>query len=186
MEVTHKLLIDMKACSNQRDLFCLWLNGRKSVEFSVDNMLSADGIGLDVVWLGVRLLPLTVGVQFAAECAQHVLPLFETQYPNDLKPRRAIQLAHNFQDYVATTIINYVLDADDSGRKAYIDNNMLAVYPAYAAACAASSVMYYLRGAKERSAMTIHHGIVSYAMNTESKHWIFNRLCELVNHHDIS
>src|SRR5262245_48310173 len=31
---------------------------------------------------------------WAADCAQHVLPLFEAIQPNDERPRRAIELAH--------------------------------------------------------------------------------------------
>ena len=33
---------------------------------------------------------------FAADCAEHVLPIFEKQYPNDDRPRKAIYAARDF------------------------------------------------------------------------------------------
>jgi len=33
---------------------------------------------------------------FAADCAEHVLPLFERRYPNDDRPRKAIEVARKF------------------------------------------------------------------------------------------
>ena len=39
---------------------------------------------------------------FAAECAEHVLPLFEAQHPGDDRPRRAIEVARLFADGKAT------------------------------------------------------------------------------------
>ena len=31
---------------------------------------------------------------WAADCAEHVLPTFETQHPEDNRPRKAIEAAH--------------------------------------------------------------------------------------------
>ena len=35
---------------------------------------------------------------FACDCAEHVLPLFEKKYPQDERPRRAIETARNYAD----------------------------------------------------------------------------------------
>ena len=39
---------------------------------------------------------------FACECAERVLPIFERKYPNDNRPRRAIEVARLFADGKAT------------------------------------------------------------------------------------
>ena len=40
---------------------------------------------------------------FACDCAEHVLYLFEAKYPNDDRPRKAIEVARRFADGGATT-----------------------------------------------------------------------------------
>ena len=39
---------------------------------------------------------------FAADCAEHVLPIFEAAYPNDSRPREALAVARRFADGEAT------------------------------------------------------------------------------------
>jgi len=39
---------------------------------------------------------------FACECAERVLPLYETKYPNDNRPRQAIETARRFANGQAT------------------------------------------------------------------------------------
>ena len=39
---------------------------------------------------------------FAADCAEHVLPIFEAAYPNDARPREAIAVARRFANGEAT------------------------------------------------------------------------------------
>jgi hypothetical protein len=43
----------------------------------------------------VRSAPRSVLVVWAADCAEHVLPLFETRFPDDARPRRAIEVARS-------------------------------------------------------------------------------------------
>ena len=55
---------------------------------------------------------------FAVDCAEHVLPIFEKQYPNDDRPRKAI---HAARDFVDGKISKESLDAarDAEGRVAW-------------------------------------------------------------------
>jgi hypothetical protein len=52
----------------------------------------------DRLWVVLRpeLLPERTLRLFACSCAEHVLPLFEQQYPEDKRPRRAIETARRF------------------------------------------------------------------------------------------
>ena len=61
--------------------------------------------------VGVRRARLTKRVEawndrnlrlFAADCAEHVLPLFEQRYPDDKRPREAIEVARRFARGEAT------------------------------------------------------------------------------------
>src|SRR5208282_4727054 len=65
---------------------------------------------------------------FAADCAEHVLGIYEKQYPKDERPRKAIQAARDFA--------NGLIDADAANAAAYA---AYAVYAANAAADAANA-----------------------------------------------
>src|SRR5208282_186298 len=56
---------------------------------------------------------------FAADCAEHVLGIYEKQYPKDERPRKAIQAARDFA--------NGLIDANAANAAAY------AAYAAYSA-----------------------------------------------------
>ena len=43
-------------------------------------------------------IPLSVLRRFAVECAGHVLSIFEKKYPDDLRPRRAVEAAESYLD----------------------------------------------------------------------------------------
>ena len=47
-----------------------------------------------------------VAVMFAADCAEHVLHLFESKYPNDSRPRLAIEAARNKNANAAANAAN--------------------------------------------------------------------------------
>ena len=82
----------------------------------------------------VRLVRQVMGprewILFAADCAEHVLSVFEERYPEDDRPRLAIKAA---RDYVNGTITRDAADA-----AAYAAARAAAHAAAYAAANAAS------------------------------------------------
>jgi len=72
---------------------------------------------------------------FAADCAEHVLPLFEKEYPNDDRPRLAIQAA---RDFANGKISKQELDAAGDARDAAWAAAWAAAGDAAAAAWAAA------------------------------------------------
>jgi hypothetical protein len=62
---------------------------------------------------------------FAADCAEHVLGLYESKYPNDNRPRNAIQAARDFA--------NGRISLDELNAAAYAANAADAAAAAYAA-----------------------------------------------------
>jgi hypothetical protein len=75
---------------------------------------------------------------FAADCAERVLGLYEKQYPNDDRPRKAIQAARDFANGLITK------DAAD----AYAATAAAAAYAATAAAAANAANAAYAAAAR--------------------------------------
>jgi hypothetical protein len=65
---------------------------------------------------------------FAADCAESVLHIYEKQYPNDARPRKAIQAARDYANGVIT------MEELDAARDAAWDTAWAARAAAYAAA----------------------------------------------------
>jgi len=78
---------------------------------------------------------------FAADCAEHVLDLFEEKYPNDKRPREAIQASRDFANGKISKeqATDISISTDGSVMTAWPYS---AAYAAYAAAAAASSSCY--------------------------------------------
>ena len=84
---------------------------------------------------------------FAADCAEHVLYLFEEKYPDDDRPRKAIQSARDFANdsisaYATNAAANAAYAAADAAyaaANAYATATNAAANAAYAAADAATN-----------------------------------------------
>ena len=92
-------------------------------------------------WLLVRLMSLEQKRKYAIFAAQQVLDIFEAKYPDDERPRKAIEAAaivvenntkENRSAAAAAASAAYTAYADDDSTYAYAD----AAYTAYAAAAA--------------------------------------------------
>ena len=108
--------------------------GKYGADTPIDLLTILDSNGpMDTLWC-LRATQqeadaLTVARLFAIDCAERVLPIFEAKYPNDQRPRQAIQAA---KDYMAGKITREALRA--AAYAAYAAD--AAAYAAYAA-CAA-------------------------------------------------
>ena len=94
---------------------------------------------------------------FAADCAEHVLPLFERQHPNDDRPRRAIEaasaLARGELDAEAARAAAAAAHAASAYAAAAAHSYAAASYAgAYAASYAAACVHAAARSAAARAA----------------------------------
>ena len=69
----------------------------------LDKILEVCGLE-DTLWaLRIVLEPADKDIRlFACDCAERVLPLYETNYPNDNRPRQAIETARRFANGQAT------------------------------------------------------------------------------------
>ena len=80
---------------------------------------------------------------FAADCAEHVLYLFEEKYPDDDRPRKAIQSARDFaNDSISAYATNAAADAAHAAANAAYAANAAVVANAAAAAYAAADASY--------------------------------------------
>ena len=79
-------------------------------------------------------------VRFAADCAERVLPIFEAKYPNDDRPRKAVEAARSgdAQRARAASAAAAAYAAADAA-SAYAAYASASAYAAYAAADAAAS-----------------------------------------------
>ena len=103
MEVftTFALARKAKACPPIIHKMAKYLGGIKkygsSTPISLSLVLKVCGLG-DALWaLQITTQPINKEARlFAADCAEHVLPLFETLYPSDNRPRLAITAARQY------------------------------------------------------------------------------------------
>jgi hypothetical protein len=86
----------------------------------------------DKIWVALRLIPQAKLRFAAADIAESVLDIYEAKYPNDNRPRLAIEAARNGSAYVARAVAAY--DAAAAARAAAAHD---AAYAAAAAAHAA-------------------------------------------------
>ena len=97
------------------------------------------------VWAKARLIRKLlwspqIAALFAADCAERVLPLFEQQYPQDDRPRKAIEAARAWAHGELTTAASAsAADAADAAYAAYAAASAAASAAAYASASAASA-----------------------------------------------
>jgi len=89
----------------------------------------------------VGTLTQDVLVTFAADCAARVLPLFEARFPDDDRPRKAIEAARSGDADAAYA----AYAAADAARAAYAANAAYAAYAAAYAARAADAAVYAAR-----------------------------------------
>ena len=84
---------------------------------------------------------------FAADCAEHVLPIFEKEYPGDDRPRKAIEVARRFAEGEASP--EELRDARDSAADSVSESAADSVVwaAAWAAAWAASGAAWADSGA---------------------------------------
>lgn len=91
----------------------------------------------------------------AADFAERVLHLFENKYPNDDRPRKAIEAARSGTAAAADAYVAYAADA--AARAAYAADAAYAAYAAYVAYVAATYAAYaaYARLSEEKAQLEI-------------------------------
>ena len=90
MEITVKFLKDERACTEGVDWF---KNQNETEHTNVINALKKEGYFNWANWLIVRLLTHPKQIQYAIFAAEQVIEIFEKEFPNDKRPRMAIEAA---------------------------------------------------------------------------------------------
>ena len=112
---------------------------------------------------------------FAADCAEHVLYLFEEKYPDDDRPRKAIQAARDFANGLITAAnAAYAAYAANAAVVANAANAYAANAAAAAAAAAAADASYaaaYAINAAYAGRYAASHAATAHAGRSAEKEW---------------
>ena len=116
---------------------------------------------------------------WATDCAEHVLPYFEEKYPEDDRPRRAIQAGRAWargklkvgEGRAAAIAAHAARDADQAAARAAARATGHAAATAHMAAHAPHAASYAVKAATEAAVPTD-----SAAAATEERDWQYRRL----------
>jgi hypothetical protein len=144
----------------------------------------------------VGMLTRVIAVQWAAECAQRVLKHYEDRYPNDKRPREAIDAALRWakdpseanRDAAAyAAYVAYVANAAHVAHVAHYAFNAAGNAAAYAAADAAAYAAYaaYVAAAAADAVAAAHYAANATHRDAQAgsdaeREWQANRLLELL------
>lgn len=140
MKINKKVLEKLNPCTNRLDNY---LENYHDREFTINQFLRLKKISHeDKVWVAVRLMPRENLRFFAGEVAKSVLPLFEKEFPGDLRPRKAVEeVLRSKLDKDTSYTANSAANADAAVRAAV--RAAYAAANADAAAANAYTAAYY-------------------------------------------
>ena len=152
----------------------VWLRSQRSLADAYDKCPRGDWL----LW-GLRKvgkLTRQQSIQFACDCAERVLPLFEIRYPDDKRPRAAIKAARKC---IADDTEENRQRADAAARAAYAASDAAAAayaaaYAAYAAARAAYA------DAADYAADAAANAAYAAAYAAAERKWQADRIREIV------
>jgi hypothetical protein len=95
MKITEKYLREKNACEEGiKYLIENGLIGMEAIQL-IEKLIEVDKVDW-ALWLIVRVMSRKQCIQFACNCARSVLHVFESEYPDDFRPRAAIEEAEKF------------------------------------------------------------------------------------------
>ena len=135
MELTLERLKELRACKSGIE----WFSNQKSKDVREIALALVEDNHFDYArWLLVHLMTHPQQILWAISSAEKVLNVFELKYPNDLRPRKAIQAAKDFLDgKISTNTVNAAYAAAYAANAATTGAAACAANAAYAAAYAA-------------------------------------------------
>jgi hypothetical protein len=138
MLITKDYLKFLDPC---KDRFKHYLKTHSDWEGTLEEFLDLKELDHDdKMWVFVRSIDKNKLRLVAADFAERVLHIYETKYPNDDRPRKAIEAARNGDLNAAYAAANAAADAAEAAYAAYAayDAVYAAAYATYAAAYAAA------------------------------------------------
>lgn len=91
--IDKEFLKSLKPCASRWENY---LEHHADFSGTLAEFLSLDHLTIeDKLWVALRpeVIPVPVLQEYACRCAEHVLPIFEKQFPEDKRPREAIEVA---------------------------------------------------------------------------------------------
>ena len=145
-KITKKWLNEVNACQEGVDWF-LDQNESDPVKLLRMAINSGELEVLDyAIWGITRLLTKKNNIRFAIYCAEKVIHIFENSYPEDKRPRQAIQAAKRYLKNMTKENRNASFAAANAAASAAADAYAAADNNAWAAANAAASAAAYAAG----------------------------------------
>jgi hypothetical protein len=94
LRITNEYIANLKPCKNRHDNY---LQHYANTDFSVVEFLQLDSISYDdKIWVWNKFATISEAVLFGLKCASSVLDIFEARYPNDKRPRLALEAAYTY------------------------------------------------------------------------------------------
>ncbi len=136
MKITNELIKSFNPCTDRYDNYLKFYANKTH---SLDQFMDLEDISHDdKLWVCFRLMPRQNRKFCAADIAELVLPIFEAEYPNDKRPRLAIEAARDETMNGGSASIAAIC-AVHAGEASV---STCAIYAAYAAAHAAYASVY--------------------------------------------
>ena len=169
--ITEEFLKSHHACSSGME----WVKknkliGLESFEF-LDKLMDADKFSW-ANWLVVRLMDKPQKVKYAIFAAEQVIDIFEKKYPNDNRPRKAIEAAKGYlkSPTTETKAAAYAAYAADAAYAAYAAATYAAAtYAADAAAAAYAAAATYAADAAAYAAVAAAYAAAADAASPDAR-----------------
>ena len=145
MKKTDKLNKEViKALKPCKDRFDNYLNHYKDFDSNLEEFILLENITYkDKVWVVTKLFTRDQNVKWSLLCASKVLSIFESAYPNDKRPRQALEAAENFLNNPNEETMSAASYAADAAAAASASSYAArATASAYASAYAANAAYY--------------------------------------------
>jgi hypothetical protein len=92
-KVTVEEIMELKPCYDQLEVEKLWGENESLTLLEICQLdIPID----DIIWAVSRLMPKKDARLFACDCAEHVLCLFERDYPDNKRPRDCIEVSRKY------------------------------------------------------------------------------------------
>ena len=177
MKITLEKLEELGACSDVIDSFRASFPDGGAFRDVVERAIAIGAID-DAMWLAPRVLTKEDAVRYAVFAAREVLPIFEIKYPNDNRPRKAIESAEAWLANPCEETMNAVdAAADAAAAAAYAARaaeyaaraaEYAAAYAARAAADVAAYAAYAARAARDELKIKLLRHAVELVERTQN------------------
>jgi hypothetical protein len=169
MEITKEFLHQKEACEQSYKWVCEnKLIGLEHEEF-IDKLMKNNRFS-EANWLLTKLFDETQCVKYAVFCAQQVIDIFEKKYPDDKRPRKAIEAAKDYLESpndvtyaAAVAAAANAADAAEASVYAAANAAYAAHYAAYDANAAYAAEAYAAANAAYAAYYAAYYANAAYA-----------------------